>query len=47
MKKHENDIRVASSASEKEKNFRKEFINNFKNCPIPEEELLHNYGVWR
>lgn len=46
MKVHENDIRVKSNSSEKEIDFRKEFFKQFKDCPIPEDELLGNLGLF-
>ena len=46
MKVHENDIRVKSNSSEKEIDFRKEFFKQFKACPIPEDELLGNLGLF-
>ena len=46
MKVHENDIRVKSNSSEKEIDFRKEFFKQFKDCPIPEDELPGNLGLF-
>lgn len=46
MKVHENDIRVKGNSSEKEIDFRKEFFKQFKDCPIPEDELLGNLGLF-
>jgi len=32
--------------SEKEDRIRKEFVNVFKNCPIPDEDILQNLGLF-
>jgi len=46
MKEHKNDIRIKSNSSEKEINFRKDFFKQFKDCPIPDDELLQNLGLF-
>ena len=39
-------IKIADGASVKESNIRSEFIKIFKNCPIPDNELLSNLGLF-
>jgi len=39
-------IKLKSLASENEKKNRKIFLETFKNCPIPENELLANLGLF-
>ena len=46
MKKHEGDIRVIRQSSEKENDYRKSFLKLFKECPLPEDELLYNLGLF-
>lgn len=44
MKKQ--DIKTRTQASDKELSLREEFFNLFKSCPIPENELLSNMGLF-
>jgi len=39
-------IKIADGSSAKELNIRSEFFKIFKNCPIPENELLSNLGLF-
>jgi hypothetical protein len=38
--------KIISGSSEKENTLRSEFIKLFKKCPIPEEQLLNNLGLF-
>ncbi len=42
----EKKINVLSFASKKEIELRKNFLKNFKNCPIPNDEILNNLGLF-
>ena len=46
MKKKEPEIKVLGGSSKQETNTRQQFINVFKNSPIPEKELLNNLGLY-
>jgi hypothetical protein len=39
-------LAIASMASEREKDLRRDFMTLFKNCPIPEGELFFNLGLF-
>ena len=39
-------INVLSFASKKETELRTKFLKNFKNCPIPNDEILNNLGLF-
>src|SRR3989344_5937056 len=41
-----NDIKIKGYGSEKEESLKKEFAQLFKECPIPENELLANLGLF-
>lgn len=40
------DIKIKYNASANEKSLRKKFLKLFKNCPIPENEVLFNLGLF-
>lgn len=42
----ENEKKVAIGSNTEELNIREEFLNNFKNCPIPDNEILQNLGLF-
>lgn len=44
--KKEKDIKVATGASSAEKVHRDEFLALFRQCPIPDNEVLHNLGLF-
>jgi len=46
MVKEDNTIKTKGYSSEHEMNFRKEFQQLFKRCPIPENEVLQNLGLF-
>ncbi len=41
-----NDLKVVNRSSAKESEVRKHFLDLFKKCPIPENELLANLGLF-
>jgi len=46
MIRDKNNIKILTYASEKEQKNRKDFLNLFTHCPIPENELLANLGLF-
>ena len=40
------NFKTFTKSSEKELNLRNQFYENFKNCPMPVEELLSNLGLF-
>lgn len=40
------EIKVIGNSNKLEKNNRENFYNNFKQCPIPSEEILSNLGLF-
>jgi len=46
MEEHKDDIQTIDNSSEKERDLRKDFFRQFKDCPIPDHELLENLGLF-
>lgn len=46
MENQNKEIITKIYASDNEKDLRKDFVNTFKECPIPENELLENLGLF-
>lgn len=40
------EIKISSNQSQKETNSRREFFEIYRNCPIPDEEVLSNLGLF-
>lgn len=40
------EIKIASGADPEDKKRRKEFLSLFRQCPIPDNEILHNLGLF-
>ena len=46
MTEDKNKFQVKKSSSVEEDNIREDFLQNFKNCPIPDDEILGNLGLF-
>ena len=40
------DIKIKSNASDEEQATRQDFVTMYRNCPIPEKELMENLGLF-
>ena len=46
MSVEKNPFNIGNIASKEENDLRNDFINLFQQCPIPENELMYNLGLF-